>query len=73
MLDELNSKHHIVQNVLSNLSAYCDVAKAKIEREPALLQEERSKMKLASLKHSHKDEIAERLTFLQFYAAQSNF
>ena len=69
MLDDLNNKQQLVVNLLNNLSAYCDAAKAKIEKEPALLQEDRSKMKLVSAKHTHKDEIAERLAFLQFYAA----
>ena len=73
MLSDLNTKHNIVTNLLNNLSAYCAVAQAKIAKEPALLQDDRSKMKLASAKHSHKDEIAERLAFLQFYAAQSDF
>ena len=50
--------------MLNNLSAYCAAAKAKIEAEPELLQEDRSKLKLVNRKHSHDAEISERLAFL---------
>ena len=59
---------------LANLTAYCQAAAQRIAAEPALGQErDRTKMFLLNPKHSHQDEIAERLTFLQEFAVNSDF
>ena len=60
-------------NLLENLSAYFAASKVRIQQEPELLQLERSKMFLVNKKHSHKEEIAERLSFLQLFATHSDF
>ena len=59
---------------LANLTAYCRAAAQRIAAEPILGQErDRTKMFLLNPKHSHQDEIAERLTFLQEFAVNSDF
>ena len=59
---------------LANLTAYCRAAAQRIAAEPILGQErDRTKMFLLNAKHSHQDEIAERLTFLQEFAVNSDF
>ena len=57
ILRDLNEEQFLVTHLFSNLSAYCAAAKAKIEKEPELLQLPRSKMFLVSKKHSHEEEI----------------
>ena len=59
---------------LGNLSAYCRAVAERIAAEPSLGQErDRTKIFLLNLKHSHQDEISERLTFLQEFAVNSDF
>jgi hypothetical protein len=63
-----------VEAFLANLTAYCQAAAQRITAEPTLGQErDRTKMFLLNPKHSHQDEIAERLTFLQEFAVNSDF
>ena len=73
MLNDLNNSQKLVNHLLNNLSDYCAAANAKIKKEPELLQDDCTKMKLVSRKHSHTEEISERLAFLQYYAAESDF
>ena len=73
ILDRLNTEHAFVAHLLDNLEAYCDVAKAMIAKDPAQLQNESSRMFLASKKHSHEAEIGERLGFLEYYADNSPY
>lgn len=63
-----------MEALLANLTAYCGAAAQRIAAEPILGQErDRTKMFLLNPKHSHQDEIAERLTFLQEFAVNSDF
>ena len=63
-----------MEALLGNLSAYCGAAAQRIAAEPSLgLERDRTKMFLLNPKHSHQDEISERLTFLQEFAVNSDF
>ena len=69
-MTEMSVKQQFVSHLLKNLQVYCEAANEKIKNEPELLQLERSKMFLVSKKHSHQDEIAKRLEFLEFYETE---
>ena len=71
LLAALDSQHNFMVNLLNNLAAYCDAAKQRVEADPTLLQLERAKMFLVSKQDSHQDEVENRLSFLEFYATNT--
>ena len=71
--DDMLTSFNIVTHLLDNLTAYCAAVKAKMELNPELLQLERTKMFIITKNHSHKEEVAERLSFLQFFVTQIEF
>lgn len=73
-LNDLIADHGLVDALLENLSSYCGVASQKVQENASLLAEgNREKLFLMSAKHSHHDEVNERLSFLQEFAVNSDF
>ena len=73
MLNDLNKQQDFVVHLINNLSTYCEAVKARVQLEPGLIHFDRTKIFPVSKKHSHHDEIRERLIFLKYYATQSDF
>ena len=71
MLDSLEQDDQLTKKLLQNLTDYCSQVKAKLAKEPQLVQEDRANLKLIGLNQSHDEEISGRLNFLQFYALNS--
>ena len=73
-LDDLETNSGFVKALLANLGAYCDTVKAKIAADANLLIEtNRTKLFILNAKHSHQEEVNERLSFLQEFAMNSSF
>lgn len=73
ILNDLQKNDDLVGHLLNNLAAYCDKVKQAVNENPALGQEDRQKLFLVSSKHSHHDEINDRLSFLKYYASMCDF
>jgi len=73
VLNNLETKDGLVQSLLDNLAAYNKTVAGKVSQNQALAQTEREKIFIVSQKHSHHQEIEERLQFLNFYASNSDF
>ncbi len=73
MLNNLYTKENFVEALIGNLKAYCEAANQKISQDASMLNKERTKMFPLSPKHSHQDEVNERLSFLQEFAVNSDF
>lgn len=56
--------------LLQNLSDYCQQVNQKYNNEPI---ESRKKLFIVNQKHSHNDEIEERLSFIKYMAQISDF
>ena len=70
----LSSLSGFVEALLANLEGYCQAVATKANANPAILREsDRAKLFVLSPKHSHQDEINERLSFLQEFAVNSDF
>ncbi len=73
VLNSLKEKG-FVEALMTNTENYCRAVAAKVASDESLLkQKDRSKMFLLDPKHSHQDEINERLSFLQEFAVNSDF
>ena len=73
MLNSLQEKG-FVEALLANLDTYCQSVAAKVASDSALLREkDRTKLFVLNTKHSHQDEMNERLSFLQEFAVNSDF
>ena len=73
VLNDLHQNQGFVDALLGNLNAYCSAAAQKIASNPSLLGEhDRTKVFLLNPKHSHHDEMDERLSFLQEFAVNSD-
>jgi len=73
-LDDLESSQGFVDALVGNLSRYCEAVAQKAAADANSVREsDRSKLFVVSPKQSHKDEIDERLSFLQEFALNSSF
>lgn len=59
--------------MISNLQHYCQEANQKVEASSAPLVEARKKLFLVNAKHSHHEEIDERLQFIKYLASITDF
>ena len=48
MLEALDKEHHLIQNILYDLTDYCTRANIRLKQEPQLLKEDRTTMKLTA-------------------------
>jgi hypothetical protein len=73
LLDELVNDLKFIETLLGEFTAYCQVFKSKVEQDPELLKNERSRIFAVNPKYSHEAEISSRLNFLKEFAANSDF
>ena len=73
VLNDLHQNQGFVDALLGNLESYCRAAAQKVAANPGLLgEQDRAKVFLLNPKHSHHDEMDERLSFLQEFAVNSD-
>ena len=73
VLNDLHQNQGFVDALLGNLESYCRAAAQKVAANPGLLgEQDRAKVFLLNAKHSHHDEMDERLSFLQEFAVNSD-
>jgi len=73
VLNDLHTKEHFIEALIGNLKAYCEATAQKMGQDASLLNKDRTKMFPLNPKHSHHDEVNERLSFLQEFAVNSDF
>lgn len=74
VLNNLYEQQGFVEALLANLEAYCATVASKVGQSAELAREQdRSKLFVLGPKHSHQEEVNERLSFLQEFAVNSDF
>ena len=73
LLDELVNDLKFIDTLLAEFTNYCQVFKQKVDSDPELLKNERSRIFAVNPKYSHDVEISSRLNFLKEFAANSEF